>query len=82
MLIFFFFASALSALHFYNEPKFMVIGNPIILKQSHAHNAPDLWDRGSTSLVAIVLLWRTEPGLHFLHAYSCRNSSRCPPLLS
>ena len=25
----------------------MVIGNPVILEQSHAHNAPDLWDRGS-----------------------------------
>ena len=47
MLIFFFFASALSALHLYNEPKFMVIGNPVILEQSHAHNAPDVWDRGS-----------------------------------
>ena len=30
MLIFFFFsASALSALQLYNEPKFMVIGNPL-----------------------------------------------------
>ena len=48
MLIFFFFlASALSALHLYNEPKFMVIGNPVKLEQSHAHNAPDLRDRGS-----------------------------------
>ena len=46
-IFFFFFASALSALHLYNEPKFMVIGNPVILEQSHAHNAPDLWDRGS-----------------------------------
>ena len=43
----FFFSSALSALHLYNEPKFMVIGNPVILEQSHAHNAPDLWNRGS-----------------------------------
>ena len=25
----------------------MVIGNPVIFEQSHAHNAPDLWDRGS-----------------------------------
>ena len=47
LFFFFFFASALSALHHYNEPKFMVIGNPVILEQSHAHNAPDLWDRGS-----------------------------------
>ena len=29
MFIFFFFASALSALHLYNEHKFMVIGNPL-----------------------------------------------------
>ena len=43
-----FFSSALSALHLYNEPKFMVIGNPVILEQSHAHNAPELWDRGSS----------------------------------
>ena len=50
MLIFFFvFASAFSALHLYNEPKLMVIGNPVILEQSRAHNAPDLWDRGSTA---------------------------------
>ena len=28
----------------------MVIGNPAILEQSHAHNAPDLWDRGSMLL--------------------------------
>ena len=48
IFFFFFFASALSALHLYNEPKFMVIGNPVILEQYHAHNAPDLWDRGST----------------------------------
>ena len=47
IFIYFYFASALSALHLYNEPKFMVIGNPVILEQSHAHNAPDLWDRGS-----------------------------------
>ena len=47
LIFFFFFASALSALHLYNEPKFMVIGNPVILEQSHAHNAPDLRDRGS-----------------------------------
>ena len=46
-MLIFFFASALSALHLYNETKFMVIGNPAILEQSHAHNAPDLWDRGS-----------------------------------
>ena len=45
-MLIFFFASALSALHLYNELKFMVIGNPVILEQSHAHNAPDLWDRG------------------------------------
>ena len=45
--VLFFFASALSAFHLYNESKFMVIGNPVILEQSHAHNAPDLWDRGS-----------------------------------
>ena len=50
LFFFFFFASALSALHLDNEPKFMVIGNPVILEQSHAHNAPDLWDRGSISL--------------------------------
>ena len=31
----------MSALHLYNETKFMVIGNPVILEQSHAHNAPD-----------------------------------------
>ena len=49
LIFFFFFASALSALHLYNEPKFMVIGNPVILEQSHAHDAPDLWDRGSTT---------------------------------
>ena len=48
-MLIFFFASALSALHLYNEPKFVVIGNPVILEQSHAHNAPDLWDRGSIS---------------------------------
>ena len=52
MFTFFFFASALSALHLYNEPKFTVIGNPVILEQSRAHNAPDLWDRGSTVLLA------------------------------
>ena len=46
-IFFFFFASALSALHLYNEPKFVVIGNPVILEQSHAHNALDLWDRGT-----------------------------------
>ena len=46
-MLIFFFALALSALHLYNEPKFMVIGNPVILEQYHAHNAPDLWDRGS-----------------------------------
>ena len=41
-MLIFFFASALSALHLYNGPKlFMVIGNPVILEQSHAHNAPD-----------------------------------------
>ena len=46
LIFFFFFASALSALHLYNEPKFMVIGyNPVMLEQSHAHNAPDLWYR-------------------------------------
>ena len=45
LIFFFFFASALAALHLYNEPKFMVIGNPVILEQSHAHNAPDLRDR-------------------------------------
>ena len=50
MLIFFFSASALSAFHLYNESKFMVIGNPVILEQSHAHNDPDFWDRGSTYL--------------------------------
>ena len=49
IFLFFTFASALSALHLYNEPKFMFIGNPVILEQSHAHNAPDLWDRGSMS---------------------------------
>ena len=47
MFIFFFFSSALSSLHLYNEPKFRVSGNPVTLEQSHAHNAPDLWDRGS-----------------------------------
>ena len=46
-MLIFFSSSALSALHLYNEPKFMVIGNPVILEQSHAHNAPDLWDGGS-----------------------------------
>ena len=46
LIFFFFFASALRALHLYNEPKFMVIGDPNMLEQSHAHNAPDLWDRG------------------------------------
>ena len=52
MLIFFcFFASALSVLHLYNEPKLLVIGNPVILEQSHAHNAPDLWDRGSLEVI-------------------------------
>ena len=55
MLIFIYlwylFSSALSALHLYNEPEFMVIGNPVILEQSHAHNAPDLWDRGSIVLI-------------------------------
>ena len=57
MLIFFLlFASALSALHLYNEPKFMVIGNPVILEQSHAHNAPDLWDRGSMYLYVCVVV--------------------------
>ena len=30
----------------------MVIGNPVILEQSHAHNAPDLGDRGSIVLEA------------------------------
>ena len=49
-IFFFFFALALSALHLYNEPKFMVVSNPVILEQSHAHNAPDLWDRGSISI--------------------------------
>ena len=49
-----FFASALSALHLYNEPKFMVFGNPVILEQSHARNAPNLWDRGSTRIEAWV----------------------------
>ena len=47
LFFFFFFASALSALHLYNKLKFMVIGNPVILEQSHAHNAPDLWDKES-----------------------------------
>ena len=50
LIFFFFFPSALSALHLYNEPKFMVIGNPVILEQSHAHNVPDLWDRGFSSV--------------------------------
>ena len=54
LIFFFFFASALSALHLYNEPKFMVIGNPVILEQSHTHNAPDLWHRGSTQLIYIL----------------------------
>ena len=49
-MLIFFFSSALSAFHLYNEPKFMVIGNPVILEQSHAYNAPDLWDRGSTNI--------------------------------
>ena len=49
IFFFFFFASALSGLHLYSEPKFVVIGNPVILEQSHAHNAQDLWDRGSTT---------------------------------
>ena len=49
-MLIFFLVSALSALHLDNEPKFMVIGNPVILEQSHAHNAPDLWDRGSSIL--------------------------------
>ena len=39
LIFFFFFASALSALYLYNEPKFIVIGNPVILEQSHAYNA-------------------------------------------
>ena len=52
MLILVLFASALSALHLYIEPKFMVIGNPVILEQSPAHNAPDIWDRGSRMLCA------------------------------
>ena len=29
----------------------MVIGNPVILEQSHAHNAPDFWDGGSVLIV-------------------------------
>ena len=60
MLIFFFFvASALPALHLYNEPKFMVIGNPVILEQSHANNTPDLRDRGSiynTKIYQVLLI--------------------------
>ena len=51
IFFFFFFASALSALHLYNDLKFMVIGNPVILEQSHAHNAPDVRDRGSIVLI-------------------------------
>ena len=54
MFFFSFFASALFALHLHNEPKFMVIGNPVILEQSHAHNAPDLCDRGSIHLEKLL----------------------------
>ena len=32
----------------------MVIGNPVILEQSHAHNAPDLWDRGSMYVCMVI----------------------------
>ena len=55
-IFFFFFALAFSALHLYNEPKFMVIGNPVILEQYHAHNAPDLWDRGSMCLNKNIII--------------------------
>ena len=55
MLISFFFASALSALHLYNEPKFMVIGDPVILEQYHAHDASELWDRGSIELQNVLV---------------------------
>ena len=34
----------------------MVIGNPVILEQSHAHNAPDLWDRGSIRITRYLVL--------------------------
>ena len=36
----------------------MVIGNPVILEQSHAHNASDLWDRGSTIFKEFIILLR------------------------
>ena len=32
----------------------MVIGNPVILEQSHAHNAPDLWDGGSFNIMLCI----------------------------
>ena len=34
----------------------MVIGNPVILEQSHAHNVPDLWDRGSMFTAYPILI--------------------------
>ena len=64
-MLIFFFSSALSALHLYNEPKFMVIGNPVILEQSHAHNAPDLWDRGS------LITTMCDGVLHCLFCFYC-----------
>ena len=51
----------MSALHLYNEPNFIVIGTPVILEQSHAHNAPDLWDRGSN-----IILRLTKIGLKYI----------------
>ena len=78
MLIFFFFASTLYALHLYNKPKFMVIGNPVILEQSHAHNAPDLWDRGSiyqTPLVHDSPATRNQSSIEDLVSQTCFNEN-------
>ena len=73
-IFFFFFASALSALHLYNEPKFMVTDNPVILEQSHAYNAPDLWDRGSKPLL-YKGRWHCITVYYYEHILLCTNNA-------
>ena len=64
----------------------MVIGNPVILEQSHAHNAPDLWDRGSMMESQVVkpllygcVTWTSLKGSYSkLHTAQTQNGASSP----
>ena len=50
IFVFFVFASALSALHLYDKPKFMVIGNPVIYSNNLTPITPQTYGTGEVCM--------------------------------